>query len=60
MSLTINPVLKDLPKFKSRLYDDMDVYRKERKYIIPDCEEVMYSQVQAAQDSMLKTIVGLI
>ena len=57
---TVLPVLKDLPKFSSRLYDDMDLYRQEKKYIIPDCEEVMYSQVQAAQDAMLKTIVGLI
>lgn len=57
---TIHHVLKDIPKFKSRLYDDMDIYKQQRKYIIPECEEIMYKQVENAQDNMLKTIVGLV
>ncbi|MFA0815184.1 MAG: uroporphyrinogen decarboxylase [Anaerofustis sp.] len=56
---TIKPVLKDIPKFKSKYYISAEQYRAENKYILPDCEEIMYRQVQQYEDAMFKSIMGV-
>jgi hypothetical protein len=57
---TIHSVLKDLPKFTSKYYVPSDEYKENNHYILSDCEDIMYNQVQAYEDQMFKTIMGLI
>ncbi len=56
---TIKPVLKDIPKFKTKYYIPEEQYRAENKYILPECEEIMYKQVQQQEDAMFKSIMNL-